>query len=408
MGASLQIGNTLVPAEEVKLRTLTGEFSRFLAEAGTNPDATILFSTGGLSGSAVADRLPAVAAAPAPAPPSGPAAPGAGAVPAFEPIGVGKPLGIEILTLYTGDAPGRGIFGVFGSKPDLLVTSAVKAVQTFDAAPRAINQIIRQIGDYEYHEPGALAEGTPIVYYSPAVVDSTILCTVELVVDSFDEQTVQRLSALLATAAGVPVFAPASMYLMAGSVITKVFANLGKALLEGDPFLHADLSLHFDTPGIPVALAQNVLFYNDRDASEFKDYVIQLLETGPQRQRVTLVHREKGTAYAGRAPFVIASLDGREKATLQNFAPRLASAAVLDRFYRAQDQASPVADAIDTAMQLYNDLQFRRKADAVQAQLATLARDSEAYKQAQTLLAAYTGNIRNKEFQLPKPAPAGG
>ena len=40
----------------------------------------------------------------------------------FEPIGIGKPLSIEILTIYTGDAPKKFL----GGKPDLLVVSGVR------------------------------------------------------------------------------------------------------------------------------------------------------------------------------------------------------------------------------------------------------------------------------------------
>src|SRR4051794_14460761 len=48
----------------------------------------------------------------------------------FTPIGLGLPLCVEILTIYTGDYPN----GIFGGKKDLMLTSAIKSSVTFDAA----------------------------------------------------------------------------------------------------------------------------------------------------------------------------------------------------------------------------------------------------------------------------------
>src|ERR1700691_6037168 len=52
----------------------------------------------------------------------------------FVPIGLGKPLTVQIRHIYTGDKAE----GFWGSK-DMLVTSAMRSISTYDAAPRAVN-----------------------------------------------------------------------------------------------------------------------------------------------------------------------------------------------------------------------------------------------------------------------------
>ena len=45
----------------------------------------------------------------------------------FEPVGIGKPLSLEILTVYTGNAPRSFL----GGKPDLLVVSGCEESSDF-------------------------------------------------------------------------------------------------------------------------------------------------------------------------------------------------------------------------------------------------------------------------------------
>jgi hypothetical protein len=326
-------------------------------------------------------------------------APEAAVAPEFEPVGIGKPMSIEILAVYTGDAPAK--FGIW--KPDLLVTSAVKALGTYEAAPRALNQLVASIEDRQFLQPSALTQGCPIVYYTPALVDDTVFCSFELVAETFDQKAVQQISTLFTSAAGLPIFAPASAYLLAGSVFVGMAADLGKKLLQNKPFLKADLPLRFDTPVIPYAQASIVILYNDKDTVEFSPYVARLIGDGP-KARVALVHKDSGAEYRGDAPYILASLDGRLRTHLEGFSPKQASAAILDRFYSA-DTTGQMVGTLGSALDLYNDYAFRQKAEALRKQIADLDPNDPAAQQSkpglEKLLDAYTKNIRNELFKKP-------
>ena len=105
MGVLYSIGNRLVSRQELEERAAFGDF-RALAEGS------------GFSGN---DGIAGLATQ-------------GGELP-FEPIGIGKPLTVELLACYTGDAPGRSFFDfiVGRTKPDMLVVSGVKTPTTFDA-----------------------------------------------------------------------------------------------------------------------------------------------------------------------------------------------------------------------------------------------------------------------------------
>jgi hypothetical protein len=319
-------------------------------------------------------------------------------VPQFEPIGIGKPISIEILSIYTGDAPSLFPW----DKPDLLVVSAIKGIETFDAAPRGINQLVEGIKDNQFIQPSALANGSPIVYYSPSLVNNTLLCTFQLAVRTFNKQVFQQISTLFSSAVGFPIFAPASAYLVAGSILTKIAGELAEALLQSDPFLHEDIHFPFDTPDVPQAYAHQIVIYNTRDEKELSLYSTGL--TGPEgKQRVALIHKENGQEYQGIAPYLIISLDGRKRPDLEAFTPKLASAAVLEQFYRGADPGGKVVETLGSALELYNDFSFRQKVDRIKANLQSLDPKSQTYakdKEAlEKLLAAYSGNIRNPMFK---------
>lgn len=63
----------------------------------------------------------------------------------FEPIGIGRPLGVEVLHVYAGDLPSH----LFNRTPDVLVTSAARSWATTDAAPRALNRLAEDVGRRE-------------------------------------------------------------------------------------------------------------------------------------------------------------------------------------------------------------------------------------------------------------------
>lgn len=376
MAHSFVIGDTVVSSEELAEKAALGAISRFQAEVRRNPMAKLEFSGGTVTAAEVFAAPKSV-------------------VPGYKPIGIGKPMSIEILAVYTGDAPNK-LF----SRPDLLVTTAIKGIETIDVAPRAINQVVEDIKDKQYLQPSALAEGSPIAYWTPSLVNSTLYCTIQLVVDTFDEKILQYLSTLLKSAGGIPVFAPASVYLMAGSVITDVVGKVGKAFLESKPFLQDELVLRFDTPEFPVSIASQIVLYNHNDRGELKDYKPKVIKEGGE-YRVVLVGKD-GDEYGGDAPYVIVSLDGRPRKELKDFTSRLASAALLERFLGAPDPGRQAMEALQSAMELYSDFTFHQKAQNIKKEIAALDPESETYEKdkeaLEKLLDAYAGNIRNELF----------
>lgn len=379
MGVLYSVGNTLVEPLELQEKASIGALADFAAATSRGARASIE-----LSGSVV-ESSEVVAAAQDPL--------------GFEPIGLNKPLTVEMVAAYTGDAPGRNFFDrITGKgKPDLLIVSASKTPQTFGAAPRAINQIIDDIDDNASYRPGALRDGSPIIFHSPAMVDATTFVGVEMVADSFSGDLFDQLSKLLSAAAGLPVFAPAATYLIAGATASRIGKQLAGALTEKGAFLRADEDIRFDSAGFPVELARFLVFAADSDLQKLKGYAPRVVEEDG-KVRVVLAQRQSGEVYAGPVPFVIASMDGRPRPEYKAFTATHVSAAMMERFY-GKDALAGVAGAMTDAMTLYNDLKFRRAADRMRAERDALDEGSDAWKAADERLKAYVKNIQTNEFK---------
>lgn len=379
MGVLYSIGNALVDPLELQEKAALGTLVDFAVASSEGREAAIELSTGPVSTAEIAEA--------------------AGDPLGFEPIGLDKPLAVEIVAAYTGDAPGRSWFDriVGRSKPDLLITSAAKSPHTFGAAPRAINQVVEDIDDKKSYRPSALSDGSPIIYYSPAMVDATTFVGVEMVVDSFSGGVFDQLSKLLAAAAGLPVFAPGATYLLAGSVASRIGKKLAEALTETGPFLKADEDIRFDSGGFPVELARFMLFAADADLPELKAYSPEVVDQSGN-VRVVLAHRQSGDPYDGDVPFVIATVDGRERPEYKDFKATHASAAMLEQFY-GKNALTGAVSALTEAMTLYNDLKFRRAAERMRAERDALPEGSSEREAADTRVKAYLENIRTEELR---------
>lgn len=361
-------GNTLVLDEELNDKITSGALDRFIL--GTDSEASLEFSNGSISKREIEDKSREV-------------------VPDFTEIDLGKPLSIEILSAYTGDVPGK-----FFGKPDMLVVSAVKSFEVFDAAPRAINQLYKNIQDCQLLSPSALNEGTPLVYYSPAIENSTIFCGYEMIVDTFNEDAFNQIGNLLASAGGLPVFAPASAYLLAGSLLMKIVGNLGKALLESKPFLSEGINLRFDTPGMIKATSGQKVIYRGSNANHFADYKISRVSVQGNGGQVGLVHKTSNKLYDGKEPYMIINVDGRNRSDIKNFTPKLASASLIEKFY-GDNKSGQVTNSLEDAMSLFNDMKYRTKVERLQNSLKSEDPSSEQYKKIQKLIEACKKNIEN-------------
>ncbi len=121
----------------------------------------------------------------------------------YKEIGIGKPLSAEIMCIYTGDY----IHGWLPPKKrDVLCVSGVKSTATFDAASRAMNLLQDGVKENQYLSFSAMQNGTPYIYYTKAVDSDSLMLSIELNSDSFNDNLFSAVSDLLAKAAGLPIF----------------------------------------------------------------------------------------------------------------------------------------------------------------------------------------------------------
>lgn len=220
MAILYNFGSVLVDAEEVAERQHLGDFNVFLRRATKGLEAKMEFRSGTLESKDFYDNSSI-------------------GLPAFTQPSIGKPLSIEILCVYTGDAPQK----FFGGRKDLLVVSGVKSVQTYGNALKAINQLVEKITDNQYLQPGAFTQGSPIAYYTKALDVSTVFTSFELVAESFSREIFDLIGRLFSTAGSLPIFAPINGYLLVGGMLIKMAGKLSSSLFENSPFFERGYSI---------------------------------------------------------------------------------------------------------------------------------------------------------------------
>lgn len=282
----------------------------------------------------------------------------------FEPIGMGKPLTVQLRHIYTGNQA----HGFWGDK-DMLVASAMKSIAAYDAAPRAVNFLVEKATDNQnFRTVEAVNKGTPLICYSPSLAQSSSVVTVEVVFDNFPKDTFDAVSQAFSMAAGIPVFVPASAYLVAAGIAIKLLGNVGKSLSNGTPALRRTEEITFVTPGSAAAVANfALLIADDVEASVLQEYRVS------EKGMLVRVDDEK-QLYNGPQPYAVVSLDGRENSDFKGFAPTAASAAQLDRFYNINDGSSQPLQHLVDALKLYNDMKFRDKAKAITGKMKEIGR----------------------------------
>src|SRR5277367_2030393 len=215
----------------------------------------------------------------------------------FVQISIGQPLSIVLRQVYTGRFPQKHLLS--NSKP-MLLTTALKDITTTSAAVRAVNIVKDKVQPGNtFSGPAASAEGTSLVYYSPAVASPLITVTVELIFQDLDPQIFDRASQLFGSLGGIPIFMPASGYLMGASTILKLAGNIGQALLDGQPVLSESMQIDFSFGGGSIPVPGFWVFTaNPIDLSAFKfDPINGLIDSG-------------GKPYNGDEPYVVLSVDG--------------------------------------------------------------------------------------------------
>jgi hypothetical protein len=310
----------------------------------------------------------------------------------FSPIGLGKPISIEIAYVDTG---GLAAPGFFGGRPGLLLTSAVKRLPIFESAPRAVNLIQDEVErGFQFSDLPATRPGTPLIYYSPALTDRGTAVTIELVFDKFPEDAIKQIGSLMGSAAGVPLFAPASLYLMAGGMLVKLFAQFAEKLADGKQSFSETLSIDIDRPGMPNTQPGFAILTNSSELERLVD---------ERKLKFTakdgLTNTADGKRYEGPAAYVVLKLDGTDRPDYTAFAPTMASAAILDRFLHTGSERPAGTDLILQSMKAFNDLHFRGKAEGIKRKLAQVGADSEEGRKLKVLFGAYVKNISDTDLQ---------
>jgi hypothetical protein len=291
----------------------------------------------------------------------------------FKEIGIGKPLTIEIRHIYDG----------------MLVTSAIRSLATFNAAPRAVNFLKDKVQKHTNMEtPHATEEGTPLVFYSPALAEKNTILTIEFIFDEFPRKAVESIAKAFSTAAAIPLFAAQSTYLVAAGMLTNLVGVLGERLLDGRPPFTVTEPLHFLRGGDEVPQQGFHLMAKD-------DFDLEVEGCQFDDEKGELVYKSNGKAYDGRHPYVVFSLDGAENEDYEKFTATAASATLLESFYHIGEGQSQPLDDLMSAVTLFNDWRFRQKADGLESKLAAAEVGTEEYERLKAQYDAYVANILN-------------
>ncbi|MFD2163480.1 hypothetical protein ACFSJU_13815 [Paradesertivirga mongoliensis] len=387
MAKMMIVGDTLV--NELEYQNKEDQFKELLLSAESEEESahlTLEVSNGLIEASTVKNEL---------APPD----PITGKEVPYEPIGIGKPLSIEILTVYTGDFR-KNI--AFGKRRDLLLSTAIKSSATYQAQAKALNMLKSKSEERSYLNFSAMDEGTRIVFYSPAVEVDSYEVSFNFIADSFDQELINTISQAFSAAAAFPVFLPASTFLLAGSEVLNIAGKLGNSLLQKAPFLNDSLRIQFGLGGLVNSVPRKTLIYNSDDAQEFEGFEAKAVDV-LQKVEYKLVHKETKLPYSGPAPYLIINIDGAKREGLESFSPKLATASILQQFGEG-NKSSVATAALEDAMKLYNDLNYNKKANNKRKQLAQLTVGSEQYNKENALYDAYIANIQSEEFK-PKATP---
>ncbi len=368
MALYYSVGRTLVPSEELaEKRAELGKLARGELTALT-------FRTGSVVPEALVKTF---------------SLPGTSEPQAFQEIGLGQPLTIRIASAYPGDLPPKS--GLFGRKRGVLITSAVKSWQTFDMQPRALNILKKEVAKKTSIEgPAATEDGTPLVFYSPALTDRSLILTFEMAIDNVDEDLYQGVGRIFQSAAGLPIFASASPYLLAASALFRVGGAIANALFDSRAEFQGTENIFFDVPGESVTRAGFALVTRSRlDEQTLQNFAIVDGE---------LVEKTTNTHYNGALPCVVIALDGTNDTNLESFSATAASAALLKQFYNVRENGETSADALVDALKFYNDFRFEKEALKLKARLKTTTVLKER-DDLQKRIDAVTKNIQTDEFK---------
>lgn len=378
MAKMMILGNTLVSESEFNEKIKSVENLAALAENGESSNDKVEMANGIISVETMKEEMKFADVN------------GEGEELSYEPIGIGKPLSIEILTMYTGDFKKKISIG----KRQLLLMSAIKSSVTYDSQAKAINMLVRSGKEHKYLDFSAMEEGTRVVFYSPAVDTDSYELSFSFLADNFDKDLIDKIAKAFSIAATIPVFVTFSTLLLAGSQLLSIAAEGGNKFLQKDPMISESLRLQFGIGGLTNSVSRKILICENHE--EFSGYEIKKVdEFGKISYR--LFDKASNKSYSGDEPYMIINIDGRKRDSLESFTPKLATAAILEKF--GQNDTDSSLGVLEDAMTLYNDYKFKVKASKAKAELDTLTPTDANYEKQNALYKAYKANILNDIFK---------
>ena len=135
--------------------------------------------------------------------------------------------------------------------------------------------------------------------------------------------------------------------------------------------------------------------YNTKDEEEFSEYEADNFGS----EYPELINKDTKKPYKGGRPYGIISINGENK--YRDFAPALASAAIMEKFYGIQDNPRYDED-IKGLLQVSNDYLFYRRIEQEEEALKNMEEGSDEYKASLERIKAYKKNLVHKIFESVK------
>lgn len=307
----------------------------------------------------------------------------------FADVGFGKPMSIVLRYVYTG----QHLQEATGSNSiPMLLKSSINDISTFGAFTRALNMLKQRIGQKSRPcGPDFNEAGTALIYYTPAITSQRIAITIELILRDFDSHLFSIASQLFSSLSGIPIFQPASAYLMGASTVVKLADDIGQSILNEKPTVQQQFTLDFALDGATILVPS--IWIVSQNPIDLAGYTFHAVEG--------LVSRGKRKPYDGEEPYVALSIHSRMQQTLSNFTPLLVTASILAQLYNQKDGIAVGTGSILSGVTLVGDLINRKKAEDVQQRLAVVQPGSRDYSMLNSQLAVFSANIREPLLRLP-------
>jgi hypothetical protein len=274
-----------------------------------------------------------------------------------QPIGPKLPLSAYIIHVYTGKYPEHDFFG---NRGDMAITSGVKSFSASQASARALNFLEAQVyPSTHFIAPAATNQGTPLILYSPAMTDSAVTLTVQMATaNDFVKDLLDEIGTGFTALAGIPILLPYSGYLLAGSALLKVGEGIADALYDSVPVLLQSTQINFDVAFTTPAQAGLRFFCNqDLDPQQYQYVDGKGLADS------------SGNIYNGPEPYIVVALDGTPHDGWKGFTPAVATAAVIQKFFSAQNVGQTTIDTLVDAVKIASDFKYRQQAEQLKTQI---------------------------------------